>query len=50
MSTHSGKMEAEKMDKELTKKEFVSMLKESDFSTKEINTAWFNAKRRRGVA
>ncbi len=38
------------MDKQLTKKEFVDMLKENDFSTKEIQTAWLNAKRRRGVA
>ena len=38
------------MEKELKKKEFVSMLKEHDFSTKDIETAWFNVKRRRGVA
>jgi len=37
------------MQKELNKKEFVSMLKEHDFSTKEIEAAWFNVKRRRGV-
>ena len=39
-----------KMIKELKKKEFVDMLRENGFSTKEINTAWLNAKRRRGVA
>ena len=38
------------MNKDLTKKEFVSMLKDSSFTTKEIQTAWLNAKRRRGVA
>jgi hypothetical protein len=37
------------MIKELKKKEFANMLKEHDFSTKEIQTAWLNAKRRRGV-
>jgi len=38
------------MIKELKKKEFVSILKENDFSAKDIQTAWLNAKRRRGVA
>jgi hypothetical protein len=38
------------MIKELKKKEFVDILKDSGFTTKEINTAWLNAKRRRGVA
>ena len=37
----------EKMNKELTKKEYVSMLRDNGFTTKEINTAWLNAKRRR---
>jgi hypothetical protein len=38
------------MIKELTKKEFISILKENEFTPKEIQTAWLNARRRRGVA
>jgi hypothetical protein len=38
------------MNKQLTKKEYVSILRENGFSTKEIQLAWINAKRRRGVA
>jgi len=38
------------MIKELNKKEFVSILKENDFTSKEIQKAWINAKHRRGIA
>ena len=37
------------MNKQLTKKEYVSILRENGFTTKEINIAWLNVKRRRGV-
>ena len=37
------------MQKELKKKEFVLILRENGFTTKEVNVAWLNAKRRRGV-
>ena len=38
------------MNKQLTKKEYVSLLRENGFTCKEINTAWINVRRRRGVA